>query len=210
MPMDISVYNNNKHLKAAGVKIPFTEHQVSEYMKCAEDPLYFIDNYVKVVSLDKGIVPFKPYPYQRRIIQSAHDNRNTLVKLFRQGGKSTVVAAYFAWYMLFNDNKTGAILGNKQAVAVEIFSRVQFIIENLPKWLQQGVMEWNKKSLILENGSKCIAAATSPSAVRGLSVNLLMCVDGSTEITIRNKKTGEIRQIPIEALETYDDINKIS
>ena len=174
MPMDISVYNNNKHLKAAGVKIPFTEHQVSEYMKCAEDPLYFIDNYAKVVSLDKGIVPFKPYPYQRRIIQSAHDNRNTLVKLFRQGGKSTVVAAYFAWYMLFNDNKTGAILGNKQAVAVEIFSRVQFIIENLPKWLQQGVVEWNKKSFALENGSRCFAAASSPSAVRGFSVNILL------------------------------------
>ena len=172
--MDISVYNNNKHLKAAGVKIPFTEHQVSEYMKCAEDPLYFIENYAKVVSLDKGIVQFKPYSYQRRIIESAHHNRNTLVKLFRQSGKSTVVAAYFAWYMLFNDNKTGAILGNKQAVAVEIFSRVQFIIENLPKWLQQGIVEWNKKSFVLENGSRCFAAASSPSAVRGFSTNILL------------------------------------
>ena len=87
---------------------------------------------------------------------------------------STIVAAYFAWYILFNDNKTAAILGNKQAVAVEIFSRVQFIIENLPPWLQQGVVEWNKKSLVLENGSRCIAAATSASAVRGFSINLLL------------------------------------
>lgn len=173
--MDISVYNNNKHLKAAGVKIPFTEHQVSEYMKCAEDPLYFIENYAKIVSLDHGVVPFKMFDYQKDLILAIHENRNVIGLWPRQFGKSTSVGAYIAWYILFNDNKTAVILANKQAIAIEIFGRVQFIIENLPKWLQQGVMEWNKKSLILENGSKCIAAATSPSAVRGLSVNLLMC-----------------------------------
>ena len=175
MPMEVSVYNNNKHLKAAGVKIPFTEHQVSEYMKCAEDPLYFIENYAKIVSLDHGVVPFKMFDYQKDLILAIHENRNVIGLWPRQFGKSTSVGAYIAWYILFNDNKTAVILANKQAIAIEIFGRVQFIIENLPKWLQQGVMEWNKKSLILENGSKCIAAATSPSAVRGLSVNLLMC-----------------------------------
>ena len=175
MSMEISVYNNNKHLKAAGVKIPFTEHQVSEYMKCAEDPLYFIENYAKIVSLDHGVVPFKMFDYQKDLILAIHKNRNVIGLWPRQFGKSTSVGAYIAWYILFNDNKTAVILANKQAIAIEIFGRVQFIIENLPKWLQQGVMEWNKKSLILENGSKCIAAATSPSAVRGLSVNLLMC-----------------------------------
>ena len=173
--MEISVYNNNKHLKAAGVKIPFTEHQVSEYMKCVEDPLYFIENYAKIVSLDHGIVPFKMFDYQKDLILAIHKNRNVIGLWPRQFGKSTSVGAYIAWYILFNDNKTAVILANKQAIAIEIFGRVQFIIENLPKWLQQGVMEWNKKSLVLENGSKCIAAATSPSAVRGLSVNLLMC-----------------------------------
>lgn len=174
LPTNLPVYNNNPHLKAAGVQLQFTEEQVSEYLKCAEDPLYFIENYAKVVSLDKGIVPFTPYPYQRRIIKSIHENRNTIVKLFRQSGKSSVVAAFFAWYVLFNENKTAAILANKQAVAVEILTRVQFIIENLPKWLQQGVIEWNKKSFVLENGSRCFAAASSPSAVRGYSVNMLM------------------------------------
>ena len=173
--MEISVYNNNKHLKAAGVKIPFTEEQVAEYMKCAEDPLYFIENYAKIVSLDHGVVPFKMFDYQKDLIRSIHENRNVIGLWPRQFGKSTSVGAYIAWYILFNDNKTAVILANKQAIAIEIFGRVQFIIENLPKWLQQGVMEWNKKSLVLENGSKCIAAATSPSAVRGLSVNLLMC-----------------------------------
>lgn len=168
------VYNANKNLKAAGVQVPFTQEEVQEYVKCARDPIYFIKNYAKIVSLDEGVVPFIPFPYQERMIQAIHENKNTLGKLFRQAGKSTIVAAYFAWYVLFNDNKTAVILANKQAIAIEIFGRVQFIIENLPKWLQQGVVEWNKKSLVLENGSRCIAAATSASAVRGMSVNLLL------------------------------------
>ena len=168
------VYNKNLNLKAAGVPVPFTQDQVQEYVKCAKDPLYFIRNYAKIVSLDHGVVSFIPFAYQERMIEAMHTNKNTLGKLFRQAGKSTIVAAYFAWYVLFNDNKTAVILANKQAIAVEIFARVQFIIENLPQWLQQGVVEWNKKSLVLENGSRCIAAATSASAVRGMSVNLLL------------------------------------
>lgn len=172
--MNLPVYNNNRNLKAAGVQVPFTQEEVQEYVKCSKDPLYFIRNYAKIVSLDDGVVPFDPFPYQERIIDTIHKNKNTLGKLFRQAGKSTIVAAYFAWYVLFNDNKTAVILANKQAIAIEIFGRVQFIIENLPKWLQQGVVEWNKKSLVLENGSRCIAAATSASAVRGMSVNLLL------------------------------------
>lgn len=167
-------YNNNAHLKAAGVQVSFTEEQVQEYVKCSQDPIYFIKNYAKIVSLDAGVIPFDPFPYQERMINEIHKNKNTLGKLFRQAGKSTIVAAYFAWYVLFNDNKTAVILANKQAIAIEIFGRVQFIIESLPKWLQQGVVEWNKKSLVLENGSRCIAAATSTSAVRGMSVNLLL------------------------------------
>lgn len=168
------VYKNNALLKAAGVQVEFTQDQVREYVKCSKDPLYFIRAYAKIVSLDDGIISFDPFPYQERMINGIHDNKNTLGKLFRQAGKSTIVAAYFAWYVLFNDNKTAVILANKQAIAIEIFERVQFIIENVPKWLQQGVVEWNKKSLVLENGSRCIAAATSASAVRGMSVNLLL------------------------------------
>lgn len=167
-------YLGNKNLKAAGVEIEFSQEQTSEYTKCFRDPIYFIKNYAKIVSLDDGIVSFNPFPYQERMIDAMHNNQNTIARLFRQSGKSTICAAYFAWYVLFNDNKVAAILANKMAVSKEIFSRVQFIIENLPFWLQQGVVEWNKTSLTLENGSKCFCAATSPSAVRGFSINLLL------------------------------------
>lgn len=169
-----SYYKANPNLKAAGVAIPFTEEQLSEYIKCKSDPIYFIENYAKIVSLDDGVVAFKPFAYQKRIIEAIHNNKSVIGRLFRQAGKSTIVAAYMAWYVLFNDNKTAVVLANKQAIAKEIFSRIQFIIENLPKWLQQGVVEWNKTSLELENGSRCVAAATSASAVRGMSVNFLL------------------------------------
>jgi len=167
-------YNNNPNLKSSGVNINYTEEQVKEYIKCSKDPVYFIENYCKIVSLDKGIVPFVLYPYQKRIIKSIHENKNSISRFFRQSGKSTTLAGYISWYVIFNDNKTSAILANKQAIAKEIFSRVQFILENLPLWIQQGVKEWNKTSFTLENGSRCIAAASSPSSVRGMSINFLL------------------------------------
>jgi hypothetical protein len=200
----VEIYNANPKLKAAGVAIEFSPEHVSEYVKCSKDPLYFIRTYAKIVSLDEGIVPFKPFPYQERIIEAIHNNRNIIGKLFRQAGKSTIVAAYFAWYILFNENKVAVVLANKQAIAIEILSRVQFIVENVPQWLQQGIVEWNKKSFTLENGSRCVASATSASAVRGMSINMLLCVGGDTEISLRNKKTGEIKICKIRDLENFE------
>jgi hypothetical protein len=167
-------YLGNESLKAAGVQVEFTLEQVKDYDRCAKDPIYFIENYAKIVSLDKGVVLFNLFPYQRRLIKAIHENRMVVTKLFRQSGKSTTLAGYLAWYVLFNDYKRGAILANKAAIAREIFSRVQFIIENLPFWLQQGVLEWNKTSFELENGSSCFCAASSPSSIRGKSVNMLL------------------------------------
>ena len=173
-------YMGNPNLKAVGVQIEYTKDQIEEYVKCAKDPIYFIENYCKVVSLDKGIVPFILRPYQKRIIEAVHNNRFTIAMLFRQSGKSTVMAAYIMWYATFNDHKTAVILANKLATAKEIFGRVQFMYEELPKWLKQGVMEWNKTSCTFENGSRLMCAATSPSAVRGFS-----CLSNDTKITLR-------------------------
>lgn len=192
-----NVYLNNPSLKAAGVQIEFTGVQLSEYIKCSKDPVYFIENYVKVVSLDKGAILCKLYPYQRRVINAIHNNRMVLSKIFRQAGKSVVVAAYIAWYLTFNDFKTAAILANKGSSAKEIFSRVQFMLESLPKWLSRGVVEWNKTSLELENGSKCFCATSSPSSIRGKSINFLLCVSAETIVKLKNNITGEILELPI-------------
>lgn len=169
-------YLNNPFLKQIGEQIQFTQEQVIEYAKCSADPVYFLENYGKIVALGKGTVPFKPFSYQKRIIRAIRENRKVIGRIGRQMGKSTIVAGYFAWFVLFGGKNTkSAILANKLAVAKEIFSRVQFIIENCPKWLQQGVKEWNKTSLTLENGSSVFCSATSPSAVRGFSLDNIFC-----------------------------------
>lgn len=166
-------YNGNVNLKSIGVSINFTAEQAMEYIKCQEDYIYFIKNYCKVVSLDKGLIPFELFGYQEEVLNVIHNNKHTIFKLFRQGGKTTTVAAYILWYTLFHDNKTSAILANKGFTAREVLSRVKDMYELLPIWLQQGVKTWNKGDIELENGSKIFCAATTASGIRGKSCNLL-------------------------------------
>ena len=138
-----------------------------------EDPIYFVKNYIKIVSLDEGLVPFEMYDFQEDIVNTIHDNRFTICKLPRQSGKSTTLVSYVLHYVLFNPNMNVAILANKAATARDILGRLQLAYENLPKWLQQGVVSWNKGSVDLENGSRVVASSTSSSAVRGGSYNML-------------------------------------
>lgn len=166
-------YLGNPNLKGPGVKIEFTKEQIDEYVKCANDPIYFIKNYIKIVTLDKGLVPFDLYDYQEDMVKKFHDNRYVIAKLPRQSGKSTTVIGYILHYILFNQNMSVAILANKQTTAREMLSRLKLAYEYLPKWLQQGILEWNKGSIQLENGSKILASSTSASAVRGGSFNML-------------------------------------
>ena len=167
------VYLGNPNLKKANVAQNFTKKQVAEFLKCAEDPVYFIQKYVRIVSLDEGVIPFRMYDFQEKMVTKFHENRFNIAKLPRQSGKSTIVTSYLLWYVLFNPNVNVAILANKAATAREMLQRLQLSYENLPKWLQQGILGWNKGSLELENGSKILAASTSASAVRGMSFNII-------------------------------------
>jgi hypothetical protein len=167
------VYNANVNLKAANVSVQFTPEQVQEYLKCSQDPIYFIENYCKIVSLDHGLVPFKLYECQKEKVKVIHENRRVILMEGRQQGKTTTSAAYILWYTLFQENKNVAILANKATAAREVLDRYQTMYEHLPSWLQQGVTTWNKGDIELENGSKVFTAATSASGIRGKSVNLL-------------------------------------
>ena len=167
------IYLGNPNLKKANVSEDFTPDQIQEYLKCADDPIYFIRQYLKIVSLDEGLVSFDMYDFQEEMVQKFHTERFNIAKLPRQSGKSTIVTAYLLWYVLFNQNVNVAILANKAATAREMLGRLQLSYENLPRWLQQGINEWNKGSLELENGSKIMAASTSASAVRGMSFNVI-------------------------------------
>jgi len=171
--MSDNVYLGNPNLKKANTPIEFTQEQILEFVKCKEDPVYFANNYIKIVSLDEGLTQFHPYHFQEKLINNFHGNRFNICKMPRQTGKSTTVVSYLLHYAVFNDSVNIGILANKAATARELLGRLQTAYENLPKWMQQGIISWNKGSLELENGSKILAASTSASAVRGMSFNIL-------------------------------------
>lgn len=168
-------YRNNPKLKPPGIELQYTKEQLDEYIKCANDPVYFCNKYIKVKTLDKGIMPFELYDYQQKFVNSIHKNRFVISKWPRQSGKSTSVIGYICHYITFNQSVSVAILANRLKTAKdELYSKLQLAYENLPQFLQQGVVEWNKTSLKLENGSRVICDATSSSAIRGGSFNFLL------------------------------------
>jgi hypothetical protein len=167
------IYLGNPNLKKANTQTEFTAKQVQEFIKCKQDPIYFARNYIKIVSLDEGLVPFKMYDFQEKLISNFHNSRFNICKMPRQTGKSTTCVAYLLHYIVFNDSVNVGILANKAATARELLGRLQTAYENLPKWMQQGILSWNKGSMELENGSKILAASTSASAVRGMSFNII-------------------------------------
>ena len=171
--MDQTNYKGNPNLKPAAIDHAYTEDEVKEFIKCEKNPAYFIENYVNIVSIDEGLIPFKLYDFQKEMVGTFHSNRFTICKLPRQSGKSTTIISYLIHYVIFNEAVNVAILANKAATARDLLGRFQLAYEHLPEWMQQGVMNWNKGSLELENGSKIIAASTSASAVRGGSYNII-------------------------------------
>lgn len=166
-------YNGNPLLKKSRRQINWTPEMVQEWLKCAQDPIYFAEKYIQIVHVDRGLIPIRLYDYQKEIILKLTNNRRVTVVTSRQAGKTTTAAAIILHYILFNDHKTVALLANKGDAAREILDRIKLSYESLPEWLQQGVEEWNKGSIALENGCKVLAAATSSSAIRGKSISLL-------------------------------------
>jgi|TARA_A100001391_G_scaffold180262_1_gene145668 hypothetical protein len=167
------IYLGNPRLKKAGVKLDYTEEQIQELVRCSKDIEYFCRTYMKIVNIDEGVVPLDLYDFQLDIMKSVVHNRFSICKMPRQSGKTTTMVAVILWFILFNESFNCAILANKASTAREILSRLQMAYEWLPHWLQQGLVEWNKGSLELENGSKVLASSTSSSAIRGGSFSLV-------------------------------------
>ena len=167
------VYLGNPNLKKVNTRIEFTENDIKEFLKCKDDPVYFAEKFVQIVNVDRGLIPFDMYPFQKKLIKNFHNNRFNICKMPRQTGKSTTCVSYLLHYVIFNDNVNVAILANKASTARDLLGRLQLAYENLPKWMQQGIIAWNKGSMELENGSKVLAASTSASAVRGGSYNII-------------------------------------
>lgn len=166
-------HRGNPNLKEVGVKIDWTPQLIQEYIKCSEDPLYFIRTYMRIVTKDDGLVHFDLYPYQEEMVNSMKNNRFSIFATARQAGKSTAVCGFILWYIIFQEFKTVGLLANKGDTAREILSKVQLAYQHLPKWLQQGSVDWNKGSVVLENGSRVIATSTTSDSIRGYAINLL-------------------------------------
>lgn len=173
VPDGMKSYKSNPNLKAAGVTFVFTKEQIQERIKCMKDPIYFIQKYMKIVHVDKGLVPFDLYGFQKELLSSYINNRFTIAKLPRQVGKSTVTVGYILWTVLFGPMQNIAILANKASTARDILAKLQLAYEHIPLWMQQGILSWNKGSIELENGSKVIAAATASSSARGNTYNII-------------------------------------
>ena len=169
----IRTYMGNPNVKAPYVKIDYTPEQLQEYKSCMEDPIYFAETYVRIMSVDFGVIPFTLYDFQREMITDFKNERFTISKLPRQCGKSTTSVAFMLWYVLFNPGKTVGLLANKAELAKEILGRLQLAYESLPFWLQQGCETFNKSKMDLENGSTLIATSSSGSAARGMSFSLI-------------------------------------
>ena len=166
-------YLGNPLLKAAYVDQDWTEEQVGEYIRCQQEPLHFVSDHIKIVSVDEGLVDFDVRDYQKEMIDRFHNERFVICKMARQSGKSTTILAYLLHYILFNENVSVAILANKKSTAMELLGRLQLAYEHMPKWLQQGILIWNKGNIELENGSKILASSTSGSAIRGGTFNII-------------------------------------
>ena len=171
--MSIGGYLGNPKLKRAGVQVEYTNDQLIEITRCIKDPVYFIKNYVKIVNVDLGLIPFDMWNFQEEMVRGFHSNRFSIAKMPRQVGKTTTTAGYMLWAVLFTDDYKIAILANKGDLARDILGRIKYSYEYLPLWMQQGIMEWNKGNIVLENGSEISAYATNASGVRGGTYNLV-------------------------------------
>ena len=175
------MFKGNPNLRARGEKVNMTPELMKEYIRCSQDIIYFAENYFKIISIDKGEHIIKLYEFQKRILKAmvggdGDPRRHIALLSARQIGKSTISTIYIVWFAIFNSDKTIAILANKEQTAKEILSRVKLGYEGLPKFLQQGVKDdgWSQKSIILENKTKILSASTASSAIRGMSISLLL------------------------------------
>ena len=171
--IDFKPYLGNKKLKREGVKQQMNQEQVDEFIRCAQDPEYFVNRYVKIITLDRGLVNIDLFDWQKGAVTTINENRQVIIKAGRQIGKTTVTVGIILWYILFNEAKTVAILANKAKTAREILNRIKVAYEELPHWIQQGVRVWNKGDIELENKSRVLADSTASSAIRGWSINFL-------------------------------------
>lgn len=159
--------------KKAHMEEVFTKFEINEIRRCHSDPLYFIENYVKIQHPVRGDILFSPYEYQKRMVDNFHNNRFNIAMLPRQCGKTTIAAAYLLWYAMFNMDKTILIAAHQFSGASEIMLRIYHAYQAMPDFIRCGAMTENKQSLSFDNGSRIVATATTEKTGRGMAISLI-------------------------------------
>lgn len=166
-------YKGNADIKPAKCDLPLTKDHVEEFDYCAYHPIYTIRNYFKIVSEDRGVIPFELYDFQKTLIRNVFKKTRNLAMWARQSGKSSCIAAALLFYVMFNKSKTLGIISKQKSGAVEILDRIKTMYLNLPMWIKPAVTKWNNGSIEFANGCKIIASATTGASIRGKSLAFL-------------------------------------
>lgn len=197
----MSAPGDNQFIRSKGAIINLTPEQIQEVIKCCDQDTgyeYFMRNYFYIQHPTKGQVLYDPYAYQVKLIENYHDNRFSISLLGRQLGKTTSAAGYLLWFAMFNYDKTILIAAHQYSGAQEIMQRIRYAYEMCPMWLKPGVESYNQGNIDFENKSRIVARATTEKTGRGMS---LSCVSSAnTDVTVRDKETGEIKTIAISKL----------
>jgi phage terminase large subunit-like protein len=190
-------FGTPEFIKKPNSKVGYTKAQIEETLKCASDPLYFLDHFMWVQHPVKGKIPFKTYPYQKELINAFFNYKDVVVLFPRQAGKTICAAGYLLWYAMFNPDSTILVAANKFKAATEIMDRIKFAYEELPNHIKAGIDVYNVQTIKFDNGSRIVSTATSADSGRGMSITLLYCLAGESTVTVRNKITGEIEKVSL-------------
>jgi len=147
---------------------------VDEFNRCKEDPIYFVSNYIKVTHPVRGLVKFKLYGFQRRIMNDLGEHRFNILRKFRQAGCTTIASAYSLWIVLFNKHKSVVILSKGDAESTEVLDRIKLMYEELPSYFQPGIAEDNKHTLKLNTNSVIKSRPSGKQSGRSLAGSFLI------------------------------------
>jgi len=167
-------YLNNPNLPTVDSQYEYTPEMVRDIKKCAQNILYFAENFFYIVSLDEGKQTIDLHLCQKRVLRKMRDNRFFILLASRQIGKTTLMTIYALWVACFQQDQSILIVANKEGTAIEIFRRIRLAYEELPNWLKPGVKEYGKTSMSLANGCRIGISTTTGTAARGQSINVLV------------------------------------
>jgi hypothetical protein len=192
-------FNGIRQLKKPYTKLNLNTKHQQEILACHNDYFYFRRNYCKILT-KSGIGRPEPREYQERLEEELVKGEDVVAFFPRQSGKTVTIATYLLWCALTRQNINIGIAANVVSLAQEVLDKIKKIYIEMPIWLQPGLMSWNKQSVEFDNGNKIMISASNSDAFRGFSLSILYCSHEDEMVTVRDKETGNIKEISLKEL----------